>query len=152
MRRQTSQRRKSEFDTRVIDLSRVTKVGEGGKRLRFRACVVAGDHKGRVGVGVAKAQDVQYAVSKASSQAERKMMQVKIVNDTIPHFVKAKYAAAEVLLRPAVKGHGLIAGGVVRTVLELAGVKNIVSKILGSKNKINNAHATLAALQKIKKI
>lgn len=139
-----------EFSQEILDLARVTRVTAGGKRMRFRACVVLGDKKGRVGYGVAKGADVSLAVKKAERQAKKKLLTVLLFNETIPHRVEAKFGAARVLLKPAPKGSGIIAGGVVRLVLALAGVPNVVSKMLGSKNKINNVKATFEALKKLK--
>lgn len=141
---------KSDLEQRIIDLSRVTRVTTGGKRLRFRACVAVGNKKGQVGWGVAKGADVTIAVNKAANKAKKKLIQVAFVKDTIPHQVQIKYKAAEVLLKPAKEGVGIIAGGPVRTILELVGVPNIYSKILGSNNKINNVHAVFTALTSFK--
>ncbi len=143
---------KPEFDQQLVDLARVTRVVKGGKRLSFRACIVIGDHKGRVGSGVAKAADVSMAIEKAVRQANKNLIKVTTVNDTIRHWVKVKYGAAVVLLRPASRGRGIVAGGAVRTVLTLAGVKNITAKMLGSKNKINNVRATIQALTHLRKV
>lgn len=139
-----------EFEQRVLDIARVTRVTAGGKRMRFRACVAIGDKKGRVGVGVAKGADVASAIVKANRQAEKNLVRVSMVRDTIPHRVDAKFGAAVVMLKPAPAGTGIKAGGVVRVLLALAGVPNVVSKIFGSKNKINNARATILALQSFK--
>jgi small subunit ribosomal protein S5 len=130
-----------------LELARVTRVTKGGKRMRFRATIVIGDHKGSVGLGIAKGADVAMAVDKATRQARKKMFKIPLVNQTIPHPVLEKFAAAEVLLKPAPKGTGLKSGGAVRTVLELGGVPNAVSKIFGSTNKINVAKATMQALK-----
>lgn len=139
------------FDYRVIELKRVTKVTEGGKRMKTRAVVVVGDHNGRVGVAIAKGQDAAEAVMKAKRLAEKKVFSVPIVEGTLPYEVKAKLGASEVLLKPAKKGRGLIAGGSVRTVLALAGYKDAVSKILGvTKNPLVNTLVTLKALEKFK--
>jgi small subunit ribosomal protein S5 len=140
-----------EFDQRILDLARVTRVTKGGKRMRFRACVIIGDRKGRVGYGVAKGADVSASVNKAVTQAKKRMITVTIVNGTIPHAVHQKFAAASILIKPAPKGSGIKAGGAVRVVLELAGVPNAVAKILGSNSKINNAKATMQALQNLMK-
>lgn len=145
-----SERPKDDFEQRIIDLARVTRVMAGGKRMRFRACVAVGDHKGKVGVGLAKGQDVSAAVNKAVRQARKNLMTVPIVNNTIPHVVRCKYASAEVLMRPARQGRGLIAGGAVRSVLELAGVANVVTKMIGSRNKVNNVAAVMKALQSLR--
>jgi small subunit ribosomal protein S5 len=142
---------RDDFQDQVLDLRRVTRVVAGGKRFRFRATVVVGDGKGSIGLGVAKGLDVQQAVQKGQTAAKKNLFRVKILNGTIPHEVKAKFSAAEVLLKPAKPGHGLLAGGAVRTVLLLAGIKDISAKSLGgTKNKLTNAMATIAALKKIK--
>jgi len=141
---------KPEFEQRLVDLARVTRVVKGGKRLRFRACMVIGDSKGQIGMGVAKGQDVAGAIGKAVRLARKKIIRVHIVNDTIPHWVKMKYGAAKIILRPAAPGRGIVAGGPMRIVLSLAGVKNVTAKILGSKNKINNVKATINALKALK--
>jgi small subunit ribosomal protein S5 len=142
---------KDGFNEAVLDLRRVTRVVAGGKRFRFRATVVIGDGKGKVGVGVAKGADVQQSIQKAKTAAKRKLVSFRIVNGTIPHEVKAKFSAAEVLLRPAKEGHGLMAGGPVRAVMLLSGVKDITAKCLGgTKNKLTNAMAALEALKQFK--
>lgn len=139
-----------EFDQRILELARVTRVTKGGKRMRFRACVIIGDRKGRVGFGLAKGLDVQQSVQKAATQAKKRLITVPLAQETIPHAVHMKFAAASIILKPAPKGTGIKAGGAVRVVLELAGVPNAVAKILGSNNKINNTKATMAALKLLK--
>ncbi|HTK05224.1 MAG TPA: 30S ribosomal protein S5 [Candidatus Eisenbacteria bacterium] len=139
-----------EFDQRILELARVTRVTKGGKRMRFRACVIIGDRKGRVGFGLAKGLDVQASVQKAATQAKKKLITVPIVQETIPHAVHMKFAAASLILMPAPKGTGIKAGGAVRVVLELAGVPNASAKILGSNNKINNTKATFNALKALR--
>lgn len=140
-----------EFESKLLDLARVTRVTAGGKRLRFRAVVVAGNKQGKVGVGVDKGRDVAQAVEKATRRAKKNLVTVSLIDETIPHEVGAKFGPAKVLLRPQRKGRGLVAGGAVRIICELAGIKNISSKILSrSKNKLNNARATIEALRKIK--
>jgi small subunit ribosomal protein S5 len=141
-----------DFEQVILDIARVTRVMAGGKRMRFRACLVIGDKKGRVGMAVAKAADVTLAVNKAFTKAKKNLINVAIYNDTIPHRVEVKYKAAHILLKPAPKGTGIIAGGAVRTVIDLSGISNIVAKILGSKNKINNANAALKALKMLKRV
>lgn len=139
------------FESKLINLDRVTHVRAGGKKLRFRATVVVGNKNGKVGVGTASATDVSLAMEKAIHQAKKHLIEVPIVNDTIPHQVMGKYSAAKVLLKPQFKGRGLVAGGTVRVVCQLAGIKNISSKILSrSPNPINNAMATIEALKKLK--
>ncbi|OGE81461.1 MAG: 30S ribosomal protein S5 [Candidatus Doudnabacteria bacterium RIFCSPHIGHO2_12_FULL_48_11] len=141
---------KREFDQKVVEVKRVTRVVAGGKRMRFRALVVVGDRKGKVGVGVKKGADVSEAVNKAVSQAKKNMIKVNLVNDSIPHEMKLKYKSSVVFLKPARPGTGIIAGGAIRSVLDLVGVKNVLSKMLGSSNKINNVLATYHALAKMK--
>ncbi|MFA6106856.1 MAG: 30S ribosomal protein S5 [Patescibacteria group bacterium] len=140
---------RDEFDQKIIDIARVTRVMAGGKRMRFRACVAIGDKKGKVGVGIAKGADVSGAVTKAVNKAKKNLIKVRIVNDTIPHEVRHKFGAAKLLFKPAPEGRGVIAGGAVRAVIELAGIKNIVSKILGTNNKVNNVKCTIEALNSL---
>ena len=141
---------KKEFDQRILELARVTRVTKGGKRMRFRACVVIGDRKGRVGYGIAKGADVAQSVNKAATQAKKRLLTVPMANETIPYAVVTKFAAASIILKPAPKGTGIKAGGAMRVVLELAGVPNAVGKILGSNNKINNTKATMKALSQLR--
>ena len=136
-----------EFDSRTLELARVTRVTKGGKRMRFRALVIVGDRKGRVGFAVAKGADVQMAVDKATRKAQKSILTVPLVRETIPHAIEAKFAAAKVLLKPAPKGTGIKAGGAARAILEIAGVPNVISKSLGSSNKINTVKATMQALR-----
>lgn len=136
-----------QFDERVMHIDRVARVVKGGRRFRFRALVVVGDKKGKVGIGTAKGADVTAAVTKATDVAKKQMIKVVLYKGTIPHEVDAKVSGARILIMPAAPGTGLIAGGVVRTVLEVAGVSNALSKSLGSNNKTNIAYATIAALQ-----
>lgn len=138
-----------QFDERVVHIDRVARVVKGGRRFRFRALVVLGDHKGKVGIGIAKGADVTSAVAKAVEVAKKSMVTIHMYNDTIPHEAETKVSGARILIKPAAPGTGLIAGGVVRTVLEVTGIKNALSKSLGSSNKINIAYATLAALQSV---
>lgn len=140
-----------EFDQRILELARVTRVTKGGKRMRFRACVIIGDRKGRVGYGLAKGLDVAQSVNKAATQAKKRLITIPLVQETIPYAVQSKFAAAMVLVKPAPKGTGVKAGGALRVVLELAGVPNAVGKILGSKNKINNTKAAFLALSSLRK-
>jgi small subunit ribosomal protein S5 len=138
-----------QFDERVIHIDRVARVVKGGRRFRFRALVVVGDRKNRVGVGSAKGADVTAAVTKATEVAKKHFVSVSLHNGTIAHEAQAKVSGARILVMPAAAGTGLIAGGVVRTVLEVAGVTNALSKSLGSTNKTNAAYATIAALQSV---
>lgn len=136
-----------QFDERVVNIDRVARVVKGGRRFRFRALVVVGDRKGKVGIGTAKGADVTAAVSKATEAAKKSFVKVILYKGTLPHEVEAKVSGARILIMPASAGTGLIAGGVVRTVLEVAGVSNALSKSLGSSNKTNIAYATIEALQ-----
>lgn len=146
-RQRRPQREPQEFEQKILELSRVTRVTKGGKRMSFRTALLIGDRKGRVGFGIAKGADVAASVEKAFRQAKKNLVIVPIVEDTLPHEIKMKFGAAQIMLKPAPKGTGLKSGGAVRVVLELAGVPNAVSKILGSNNKINNARATFDALR-----
>ncbi len=145
------QKKKSEYREKVIDLRRVTRVVAGGKRFRFRVTVIIGDEKGKVGVGIAKGLDISRAVDKAKSLAKKKLVTIPLWDRTIPHEVEAKFSAAKVIIKPARKGHGLKAGGAVRQVLLLAGVRDATAKCLGgTKNKLTNAMAAIEALKKLK--
>lgn len=135
------------FDERTLHIDRVARVVKGGRRFRFRALVVVGDKKGRVGIGMAKGADVTAAVTKATEVAKKHFIKVNLYKGTFPHETEAKVSGSRILLRPASAGTGLIAGGVVRTILEVAGVSNALSKSLGSSNKANTAYATIAALE-----
>lgn len=139
----------SQFDERVLAVDRVARVVKGGRRFRFRALVAIGDGKGKVGIGSAKGADVTAAISKATDIAKKNMITISVSNGTVPHEHQARVSGAVVLLKPAAQGTGLIAGGVVRTVLEVAGFRNILSKSLGSNNKTNIAYATVLALQQM---
>ena len=144
---------KDEFDSKLLDLARVSRVTAGGRRIRFRAGVVVGDKKGRVGFGIAKGSDVAQSVEKATRAAKKNLIKVLIKEETIPHRVEAKFGAAKVILKPQRKGRGLVAGGTVRVICSLAGIKNISSKIISrTSNKINNARAVISALKKLKSV
>lgn len=144
-------KKEEKFESKLLDLSRVTHVRAGGKKLRFRAVVVVGNKNGKVGVGVASGMDVAQAVEKATYQARKNVIEVPILEGTILHEVEAKFGPAKVLLKPQRKGRGLVAGGVVRVICQLAGIKDISSKLLGkSTNAFNNAKATIKALLKLK--
>ena len=146
-------RPRDEFESKLLDLARVTRVTGGGKRMSFRAVVIAGDKKGKIGIGVDKGKDVSQAIEKATRKAKKNLINVVIVDGTIPHEVEAKVGPARIRLKPQMKGRGLVAGGAVRTICDLAGIKNVSSKILsGSKNKLNNARATMEALRKLKAV
>ncbi len=140
-----------EFEQRILEIARVTRVMAGGKRMNFRACVAIGDKKGNVGVGLGKGADVTMAVNKAVNRAKKIMINVPMVNETIPHEIYNKMGAAKIMLKPAKQGRGVISGGVTRVILELAGVKNITTKALGSNNKVNNARCTIEALSLLRR-
>lgn len=142
-------REKPEFEQKLLDLARVTRVVKGGRRFSFRASVVIGDRKGKVGFGVAKGSDVSIAIGKAFAAAKKNMILVKRTNTTIAFDINKKFGAAKIIMRPAKEGRGIVAGGAMRSVFELAGVKDIVAKSLGSSNKINVARATMAALEEL---
>ncbi|MCJ7829705.1 30S ribosomal protein S5 [Patescibacteria group bacterium] len=138
-----------EFVEKIAQINRVSKKTKGGNRISFSVLVVVGDKKGKVGVGLGKALDVSGAIKKALSRAKKAMITVPMKETTIPHEVRMKKGAARILLKPAPAGTGIIAGGAVRLVVEAAGIKDIVSKILGSNNKASNVYATMEALKKL---
>ena len=137
------------FEEQTIAIDRVARVVKGGRRFRFKALVVVGDKKSRVGVGVAKGQDVQAAIQKATDVAKKHLVTLPLANATIPHEVEIKYGGARVLLKPAAPGTGIIAGGVVRTIIGVTGISNLLTKSLGSNNKVNIAYATVEALRSL---
>lgn len=139
--------RPKQFDEEIINIGRVTKVTKGGRHFRFSATVAVGDRKGRVGIGTGKANEVPDAIKKAVAAATKNVVSVSVVNGTIPHEATGVQGASKILLKPACEGTGVKAGGAVRAVVELAGVKNILSKSLGSNTKVNMAYATLKALR-----
>lgn len=141
-----------EYEEEVIQIDRVTRVVKGGRRLRFRATVAVGNHKGRVGIGIGKSTEVQGAIQKAIAQAKKGFIQVPMVGLTIPHRVKVKYKSAKLLLMPACPGTGIIAGGPLRKILELSGVQDILSKSLGCNNRLTNSHAAIMALASLREI
>jgi small subunit ribosomal protein S5 len=148
-RRDPSMQEEKQFDERVIYVNRVARVVRGGRRFRFQALVVIGDHKGKVGIGISKGADVTAAVNKATDVAKKNLIKVHIYRSTLTHDVLGRVGGAKILIMPAAPGTGLIAGGVVRTVLEVTGIENALSKSLGSSNRINMAYATLDALQQM---
>lgn len=145
-RSQSAPREASEFEERVIEVSRVSRTVKGGRRIRFRALVVIGNHKGKIGMGLGKSTDVSEAVKKAVAQAKKKLITVPIIDGTIPYEVTVKHGSAVVMLRPAATGTSIVAGGSVRAIADLAGITDLLSKMLGSANKINNILATIKAL------
>lgn len=145
-------RQEKEFEEKTVKINRITKVVKGGRRMRFAALVVVGDKKGRVGFGTGKAKEVPDAIRKATEAAIKNVQKVKIVDGTIPHEINGEFGAAKVVLRPAATGTGIIAGGPVRAVLELAGVTNVISKCLGSRTPINLVRATVNGLTQMKTI
>jgi small subunit ribosomal protein S5 len=140
----------SKFVERLIKISRVSKVTKGGKKLSFRAIVVIGNENGQVGVGIAKADDVVNAFKKAKTNGRKNLIQIPITKAlSIPHNVVGHFGACKIIMRPSIEGSGVIAGGAVRTVLEVAGIKNVIAKQLGSDNLLNNAHASISALKNL---
>lgn len=146
-RRDQTPQEPKQFEELVINIDRVSRVVKGGRRFRFKALVVVGDRKTKVGVGVAKGADVQMAVQKATDIAKKNLITIPIVNETIPHDNEVKYSGARVLLKPAAPGTGIIAGGVVRSIIGVTGIRNLLSKSLNSTNKVNIAYATVEALR-----
>ena len=142
-------REKPEYDQKLLDLARVARVVKGGRRFRFRATLVIGNRKGKVGVGVGKGADVSDAIKKAFDDAKKNLINVIIYKNTIPHEIFNKLGSAKVLLKPAAPGKGIIAGGAMRTVVDLSGIKDIVGKSLGTANKLNVARATVEAFNKL---
>lgn len=138
-----------EFEEAVINIDRVARVVKGGRRFRFKALVVVGNRKDKVGVGVAKGADVQTAIAKATDVAKKHLITIPVTNGTIPHEAEVKVSGAHVLIKPAAPGTGIIAGGVVRSVISVTGINNMLSKSLGSTNKVNIAYATIDALKSL---
>ena len=138
-----------EFEEVVINIDRVARVVKGGRRFRFKALVVVGNRKNKVGVGVAKGADVQAAIAKATAIAKKHLITIPIVKETIPHDMEVKLSGARILIKPAAPGTGIIAGGVVRAVIGVTGIRNLLSKSLGSTNKVNIAYATVEALSNL---
>jgi small subunit ribosomal protein S5 len=146
-RRESAPAEPKQFEEIVINIDRVSRVVKGGRRFRFKALVVVGDRKNKVGVGVAKGADVQAAVAKATDVAKKHLIIVPAINETVPHEAEVRFSGAQVLLKPAAPGTGIIAGGVVRTIIGVTGIRNLLSKSLGSTNKVNIAYATIDALK-----
>lgn len=148
-RRNDAPQEPKEFEELVINIDRVARVVKGGRRFRFKALVVVGNRKNKVGVGVSKGADVQSAVAKATNVAKKNMITIPVANSTIPHDAEVKLAGARVLIKPAAPGTGIIAGGVVRQIIGVTGITNLLSKSLGSTNKVNIAYATIDALRSL---
>lgn len=146
-RREQAPAEPKEFEELVINIDRVSRVVKGGRRFRFKALVVVGNHKNKVGIGVAKGTDVQLAIAKATDVAKKNMITFAMNEETIPHENEVKYSGAQVLLKPAAPGTGIIAGGVVRSIIGVTGIRNLLSKSLNSTNKVNIAYATVEALR-----
>lgn len=144
--------KRDEFEQRILDIARVTRVMAGGKRMNFRACVAIGDKKGKVAVGLGKGADVTMAVNKAVNRAKKDIITVNSVNETITHELHFKEGAAKLLFKPARKGRGVIAGGVARIIFELAGIKNVTCKQMGTNNKVNNARCVISALRSLRPV
>lgn len=145
----SDRKQESEFSEKLVKLNRVSKVVKGGRRFSFSALVVVGDKKGKVGFGAGKANDVAEAIRKAAEKAKENMVSIPLSKATIPHEIVGNYKSASVLLRPAVPGTGVIAGGAVRHVLDACGIKDVLSKSLGSKNSVNTVKATFNALESL---
>lgn len=141
--------RKPEFDQKLLDLARVVRVVKGGRRFSFRATMIIGNRKGKVGLGVAQGNDVSSGINKAVEDAKKNMIVVKRLDSTISYRVDERFCGAQIMIKPAKEGKGIVAGGAMRLIFELAGIKNITAKSLGSSNKINIAKATLRALAKL---
>lgn len=149
-KRSDKREEKDPFDHKIIDIRRVTKMYKGGRRMKISVFVVVGDKKGKVGLGIGKGSDVRSAQEKAISRAKKSLVFVQLKGNTIPHEVKFKFRAASVLIKPASPGTGVIAGSSMRMVAEVAGIKDILGKVLGANNQITNAYATLGALQSLR--
>ena len=147
-------REPKEFDDVVVSINRVSKTVKGGRRMRFSALVVVGDHKGRVGFGMGKAAEVPDAIKKATEAANKNVIRVQLVEDnrTVPHTAVGKHGASSVMVKPAAPGTGVIAGGAVRSILELAGISDVLSKVIGSRTPVNVVRATIDALQSMRTV
>lgn len=144
--------REQEFEERVVTINRVTKVVKGGRRFRFAAVVVVGDKKGRVGFGTGKANEVPDAIRKGIEDAKKNLINVKLINGSLPHAITGTFGAGEVFVRPASEGTGVIAGGAIRDIMELAGVTDVLTKCIGSRTPINMIRATFNALDEMKTV
>ncbi len=151
-RRGQQKREPSEYEEEVLQIDRVTRVVKGGRRMRFRATVVIGNKNGKVGIGIGKSREVVGSIKKAISQAKKDIVNVPLVNGTLPHDIKVKFKSARILMMPASPGTGIIAGGAIRKIAELAGIKNMLSKMLGCSNRVTNAQATIIALKQLRPI
>lgn len=151
-RRNNYRQEPKEFEEKVVQVNRVSKKTKGGNKIGFSVLVVVGDHKGRVGVGLGKGPDVLSSIRKASRRAKKHMIKVPLRGNTIPFSIHNKLGAAQILMKPAPEGTGVIAGGAVRAVVEAAGIRNIVSKIMGTRNQASNVYATFDALKKVRQI
>lgn len=149
MNKQRPKEINKEYEERVIQVDRVCRTVKGGRRMSFRALVAIGNHKGKVGIGVAKGAEVLDAVQKAVHQAKKDLITINITNDTISHESRTSFGSTNIFMKPAAKGTSILAGGSVRQIMELAGIKNVITKIIGSTNKINTARATILALQEM---
>lgn len=141
-----------EFEEKVISIDRVARVVKGGRRFRFRATVVIGDGKGRVGLGIGKGGEVMTSIAKAVARARRNMITIPLKNGTIPHEVNVRFSGAQIMMKPASAGTGVIAGGAVRSVVEAAGIHDLLTKSFGSTNKVNNAYAAIMALSQLETV
>jgi len=151
-KRRDRNQNQGDLDKKIISIRRVTRVYSGGKRMRLSVCLVVGDKKGKVGIAIGKGADVMAAEAKAFNKAKKKMVQIDLKGKTIAHAISYKKGAAKIILRPAAPGTGVIAGSALRAVLEAVGIEDILTKVIGSPNLINNAYACLEALQSLKKI